>query len=585
MSNRSKSKKILVLFLFLIIGFLIFLSSQLYTVIHKRPIPSQFTSNETRAERGEILSADGFHIATTQQLFKAVVNTRNIDPEKKELFIKLFSIYSGISEKKVRKRLNSRKGSVVLSYHIDPQAAQYLKSLAYRLRRMKVFVEYIRPNGRSILHGLNILPSGEKRRYPYDDLLTPIVGYIHKVEDNAYTRVRGVKGIEKSFDTLLNAQEDGKQFGPRDVNNYMILNKKSYTRADKDGLNVQLSIPVTLQKRVEQVLSKMKEKLDADEIMAVVMESSTGKIISMASSNRFKPNHIKRSDYPSLNANVVEYSFEPGSVLKPIIFSLLLEEKLVNPYDLVNGHNGRFKLGRKTITDEHKFQWLSAENVIVHSSNIGIAQLAQKLPALEYYQGLIDFGFAQKSGIKLPYEKAGAVPAINRLKSEIYKATASYGYGLNVNVMQILKAYNAFNNRGRILQPYFVERLIDMHGNISELAPEGSVQVISTATAKRMKQILIKTVQEGTGVGTITPGLQIGGKTGTAHIAEKGRYVRKYNTSFFGFANDPKNAYTIGVTVVQPKQNHFASLTAVPVYKQVVDLLIEFDYLHPEIKN
>jgi len=582
MGNRSKSKKILVLFLFLIIGFLIFLSSQLYTVIHDRHSPSQFTSNETRAERGEILSADGFHIATTQQLFKAVVNTRNIDPEKKDLFIKLFSIYSGISEKKIKKKLKSRKGSVVLSYHIDPQAAQYLKSLAYRLRRMKVFVEYIRPNGRTILHGLSILPSGEKRHYPYADLLTPIVGYIHKVEDNSYTRVRGVKGIEKSFDDVLNAQEDGKQFGPRDVNNYMILNKKSYTKADIDGLNVQLSIPVTLQKRVEQVLSKMQKKLDAQEIMAVVMESSTGKIISMASSNRFKPNHIRRADYPSLNANIVEYSFEPGSVLKPIVFALLLEDKLVNPYDLVNGHNGRFKIGRKTITDEHKFQWLSAENVIVHSSNVGIAQLAQKLPALDYYQGLVDFGFAQKSGIKLPYEKVGSVPAINRLKSEIYKATASYGYGLNVNVMQILKAYNAFNNRGRILQPYFVEKLIDMHGNIRDLRPQGSTQVISSATAQRMKKILIKTVQEGTGVGTIIPGLEIGGKTGTAHIAERGRYVRKYNTSFFGFANDSKNRYTIGVTVVQPKQNHFASLTAVPVYKQVIDLLVEFDYLQPK---
>ena len=581
MGNRSKSKKILVLFLFLIIGFLIFLSSQLYTVIHDRHSPSQFTSNETRAERGEIISADGFHIATTQQLFKAVVNTRNIDPDKKELFIKLFSIYSGISEKKIKKKLSSRKGSVVLSYHIDPQAAQYLKSLAYRLRRMKVFVEYVRPNGRTILHGLSILPSGEKRHYPYADLLTPIVGYIHKVEDDSYTRVRGVKGIEKSFDDVLNAQEDGKQFGPRDVNNYMILNKKSYTKADLDGLNVQLSIPVTLQKRVEQVLSKMKKKLDAQEIMAVVMESSTGKIISMASSNRFKPNHIRRSDYPSLNANIVEYSFEPGSVLKPIIFSLMLEDKLLNPYDLVNGHNGRFKIGRKTITDEHKFQWLSAENVIVHSSNIGIAQLAQKLPALDYYQGLIEFGFAQKSGIKLPYEKAGSIPAINQLKNEIYKATASYGYGLNVNVMQILKAYNVFNNRGRMLQPYFVEKLIDMHGNIRDLRPEGSVQVISTATAQRMKKILIKTVEEGTGVGTIIPGLEIGGKTGTAHIAERGRYVRKYNTSFFGFANDKKSLYTIGVTVVQPKQNHFASLTAVPVYKQVVDLLVEFDYLRP----
>ncbi len=583
MTNRNKSKKILVLFLFLIVGFILFLSSQFYTVVHERHIPSLFTSDETRAERGEIISADGFHIATTQQLYKAVVNTRNIDPEKKELFIKLFSIYSGIREQEIKKRLESRQGSVVLSYHINPQDAQYLKSLAYKLRRMKIFVEYVRPNGLHVLHGLSILPSGEKRRYPYQDLLTPIVGYTHKVEDDSYTRARGVKGIEKSFDEQLNAQQDGKQFGPRDVNSYMILNKKSYTKPDVNGLNVQLSIPVTLQKRVEKVLTTMKEKLDADEIMAVIMESSTGKILSLASSNRYQPDNIKRSDYPSLNSNAIEYSFEPGSVLKPIIFSLLLEHKLVNPYDLVNGHNGRMKIGRKTIVDEHKFDWLSAENVIVHSSNVGIAQLAQKLPALEYYQGLIDFGFGQVSGLRLPYEKQGSVPAINQLKNEIYKATASYGYGLNVNVMQILKAYNIFNNRGRTLKPYIVDNLIDMHGNVQSQIPEGSVQVISQVTAERMKKILIKTVNEGTGVGTITPGLEIGGKTGTAHIAEKGRYVNKYNTSFFGFANDEQKRYTMGVTVIQPKKNHFASLTAVPVYKQIVDLLVEFDYLKPKL--
>jgi cell division protein FtsI (penicillin-binding protein 3) len=133
-----------------------------------------------------------------------------------------------------------------------------------------------------------------------------------------------------------------------------------------------------------------------------------------------------------------------------------------------------------------------------------------------------------------------------------------------------------------MLQPYMVENLIDMHGNIRKIVPEGSTQVLSQSTAERMKSILIKTVDKGTGVGAITEGLQIGGKTGTAHIAERGKYVRKYNTSFFGFANDAKNKYTIGVTVIQPKANHFASLTAVPVFKQIVDLMVEFDYLRPQ---
>ena len=88
-----------------------------------------------------------------------------------------------------------------------------------------------------------------------------------------------------------------------------------------------------------------------------------------------------------------------------------------------------------------------------------------------------------------------------------------------------------------------------------------------------------------TGAGTITPGIEVGGKTGTAHIAQRGKYVDKYNTSFFGFANDDKHRNTIGVTVIKPKTNHFASKTAVPVYKQIVDLLVEFDYLHPKVVN
>jgi len=580
MTNKNKSKKILVLFLFLIVGFILFLSSQFYTVMHKRDIPSLFTSDESRAERGEIISADGFHIATTQQLYKAVVNTRNIDPDKKELFVKLFSIYSGISEKKIYKQLNSRKGSVVLSYDIDPQAAQYLKTLAYKLRQMHVFVEYVLPNGRHILHGLNILPSGEKRHYPYQDLLTPIVGYIHKVEDNSYTRVRGVKGIEKSFDDGLNIQQDGKQFGPRDVNNYMILNKKSFTKPDIDGLNVQLTIPVTLQNRVEKSLSKMKEKLDADEIMAVVMESSTGKVISLASSNRYLPNNILKSDYPSLNANVVEYSFEPGSVIKPFVFALLLEHKLINPYDLVNGHGGRMKLGRKMITDEHKFDYLSAENVIVHSSNIGIAQLAQRLRASDYHQGLIDFGFTQASGIDLTNEYKGKIPSMRQLNSETYKASASYGYAMRANLVQLVKAYNVFNNHGRMITPRLADELIEQNGRRIPLESEEPIQLLSPEIAERVKRILIKTAVKGTGQKALVDGIVVGGKTGTAQISEKGRYQQKYNPSFIGFADDESKNYTIGVTVVRPKIAYrFAAQSAAPVFKKTVELMIEEGYL------
>ena len=556
----------------------------LFTAINPRDIPSLYTSDTTNAKRGNIISADGFHIATTQKLYKAIVNTNYIDPKKENLFIQLFSIYSNIDPKEVQRLLYKKKGVVVLSYNINSKQAQYLKNLAFELRRYKVFVEIENPKTHvRSLQGLSIIESGEARIYPYGNLLTPVIGYPHKIEDDGYTKIRGVKGVEKRYEDELSSKQDAKQFAPRDVNNYMILNKDSYTKPGIDGLDVKLNIPVTLQIKIERILDKMKEKLDAKHIMAVVMSSKDGRILSLASSNRYLPQNILKSDYPSLNTWAIEYAFEPGSVIKPLTFTLLLEKKLVNPYDLVNGHNGKFKIGRKVITDEHKFDWLSAENVIVYSSNIGMAQLAQRLTGLDFYEGLSRFGLSHKTNIDLSYEKEGSIPTSSQLDDEIYKATASYGYGMKVTLIQLVNAYNAFNNNGREVIPTLVSSLIDKDGKETKIPLDTSHQVIDPATAKRMKKILIKTVQEGTGTKAITPGLEVGGKTGTAHIVEDREYVFKYNTSFLGFANDATHRYTIGVVVVQPKNNHFAAQTAVPVFKDIVDLLVDENYLKPDV--
>lgn len=582
MRHSNKSKKILALFLVLMLGFVIFLTVMLYTALHDRDIPSIFSEDTAKAQRGSIISADGFSIATTQKLYKAVVNTRNIDPDKEELFIQLFSIYSGIEPNEIRQRLHTRKGSVTLSYHISPKEAMYLKTLSFELRRLGVFIEYETKNGDRILQGLNIIESGEARTYPYGKLLTPLLGYPRKMEEEGYTRVYGIKGLEKFFDEELNPQQNKTQKALRDVNGYLILNKQSDVKRQINGLTVKLNIPITLQARVEAVTDRIKEQLKADEIIATVMDSKTGKILALASSNRFDPSHIRTADYPSLNTNAIEYSFEPGSVVKPIIFSIMLDKGLINPYDMVNGHNGRFTMGRKTIVDEHAFSMISAEDVIVHSSNIGIAQLAQKLNGEEFTEGLKRFGFTHFSGIDLPYEKRGSIPSSAQLNNYLYKAITSYGYGMRSNAMQMIKAYNVFNNGGKLINPMVVEALYDDNGRTIPMQVQAPVQVISPATAERMKQILIKTVNEGTGTVAKTPGLEVGGKTGTAHIAKNGAYVNSYHTSFIGFANDAKHNYTIGITVIEPRTVYFASITAVPVFKGIVDLMIEEKYLSPD---
>ena len=580
MNTSNKLYKIVSLFFLFVIGALIFLGAVLKTVMENRHLPKLVIAEKNRAIRGSIISSDGYQVVYSNKLYKVAVNTRCIDPNKKALFIKLFSIYSGIPQWKIKKALR-KKGYTVLSYKIDTKTAYQLKILGRKLYQMDMFVPY-KVGNRVIKQGLTILESGESRSYPYKDILTPIIGYVRKYEEDRYTKIAGVKGIEKYYERKIRPKQDGIIKGKRDIGNNIILNKEALIKRRYDGYNVHLNVNMLLQKNIENILDIHKKDLGAKEILAAVMESGTGKIIAIATSNRFDPKNITKKDYSALNAKFIEYEYEPGSVMKPITFALLLEHRLVSPLEVVRGYNGRYKLGKKIITDEHKAAWMSAENVIVHSSNIGIAQLAQRLPADIFWKGLRKFGFGQKTGIDLPYEHKGSIVPMIKLRSEIYKATTGYGYGMRATFMQLLNAYDVFNNEGIRPTPRIGSFLSNESGKKIPLPLPVMKPVLSLKTATTMKKILQKVVEKGTGTVAKIEGLQIGGKTGTAHIVRKGRYVHIYNSSFFGFANDEKSRYTIGVTVIEPKRLHFASQTAVPVFRDIVLELVNEGYLVPQ---
>ncbi|MRI59245.1 MAG: penicillin-binding protein 2 [Epsilonproteobacteria bacterium] len=580
MDTSNRAFKIAIFFILFTLGFLLFLVMALKIIIEDRKLPSLIAQDKNRAIRGAIVSADGYQVAYSNKLYKVEADTRCIDPKKRELFIKLFSIYSGIPQKRVRKILRSKRGYVTLSYNIDTKTAYQLKILSRKLYQMDMFIPY-KIGNRVIKQGLTIMESGETRVFPYHDILTPVIGYNRKKEIGTYTTIVGVKGLERYYEDKIAPRQDGIIKGKRDIGNNIILNKEALIKKRIDGYNVHLNVNMLLQKSLENILDTHREDLDAKEIIAAVMDARSGKILAIASSNRYDPKRIRKRDYDALNAKFVEYTFEPGSVMKPITFAMLLEHNLVSPLEVIRGYNGRYMLGKKPITDEHKFDWLSAENVIVYSSNIGIAQLAQRLPYTIFYNDLQKFGFTKKTGIDLPYEHTGSIPAIYRFKSEIYKATVGYGYGMTATFMQLLNAYNVFNSDGFLLTPRIADFLSQPNGKRIALKGGKKEQVISTKTAAIMRNILKKVVQKGTGTVAKIEGLEIGGKTGTAHMAVGGRYVRRYNSSFFGFANDDQSRYTIGVTVIEPKSRYFASQTAVPVFRDIVLELINEGYLHP----
>ena len=586
--EQSDAKKIKILFLFFVVllGFLVFFGTLFYWATIDRRLPRLEHSEVSHALRGNIISSDGFKIATSQKLYKAIVDTRNIDPKKIDLFVKLYTLYSGDEPAKILATLKSNQGSTVLSYRIDSKSAKYLQELSRKLYKLGVFRSYEDPKtGVAFLRGLSVLESGEDRLYPAVDAITPIVGYVKKLEQNNVTKTTGVKGIERFYEDKLSSVQDAFISGSRDISNAIILDGNSISSRRYDGYDVHLTLSLKMQKIIEKTLDAQKINLDAKEILISVINSETGEVLALATSNRFNPDSIDKKDYGSLNISAIEYIYEPGSVMKPITLALLLKANKVNPYDIINLYGGSYKIGTKVIKDTHKDEKLTVEDVIVHSSNVGTAQIAQKLDAMEFYQGLKDFGFSLRSGVDLPFENPGIIPALNRFNSPIYKATVGYGYGMNATFMQVLKAYTAFNNNGRIVTPMLVKKLVSPLGQ--EMFPEKTPeqQVVPPSVAKRIQKILIKTVHEGTGVGTKMQGLEVGGKTGTAHIAEDGEYVSVYNSPFSGFANDQKTRYTIGVLVREAKKKkaYFASQSAVPVFKQVIEKLVENGYLTPSV--
>ena len=382
---------------------------------------------------------------------------------------------------------------------------------------------------------------GNVREYPYGTTLEPLLGYVD-------SGMNGRKGLEK------------------------------YAHADlSSGQEVTLTVDLALQQQIEAILDAGKVLYEADEILAAVMESTTGKIVAMASSNRYNPAHITQKEIPSLMPKFAAYSYEPGFVIAPLTLAIALDKEYVKPSSIFNTYEGRMQIGEhRFILDDEKCDTLSATDIIVHASNIGISQIAWRLTGKEFKEGLQKFGLGRYSGIALPGDYPGSIKPLSLLNQKLHRANSAYGYGMRATFTQLLKAYSVFNNEGISVTP----QLLEFPKNKKAFG----TLVTSEKTANQIHEMLLENVERGIAKNATYDGLEIGGETGTAHIAKHGRYVREYHSSFYGFANDNEaHRYTIGVLVIRAKAKYayFASQSAVPVFRKIVDAIVENGYLKP----
>jgi len=562
-----KNSKIPLIYVLFFSSFVVIFGAFLFFSIYKpKAYFNPYVIRIESALRGNIITGQ-FSLAKSNRIYIVSINPNYISPIKKKFFVDLFSIYTGVNKQKLYKRLKQHKRIILAK--VDKKTKQQLIYLRRILDRYRVFLSVngirrgydIQSVKIEVINSKTIFKPLFKRIYPYNDTFEPFLGSYSKLYQ------KGNNGIEEYYDDILKPKKNGIMKGYRDVGGNIIYDKKALIKYPQNGETLPLNINLVLQRRIEKILDKAKSEFQADEVIASVMESKTGKIIALATSNRFNPNHIRKKDIPNMKISAIRALFEPGSVMKPITFAILLEHNKVNPYEVLNGYNGHWKpkwRKRTPLIDDEPKKWLSAENAIVYSSNIVISQLALRLTPQEQFYGYRSFGLDRISGIDLPYEIKGRLQPLNLYNYPIYKSTSAYGYGIVVNFIELLKAYNVFNNNGIMITPKIAN------------VPTNAKQIIKSVTANEMLNILRKVVLKGTAKKAFINNVFTAGKTGTAHITTQGEYEKNiYNSSFFGFANANGKKYTIGITFfhIKAPKHYFAASTAVPVFKKIVIIM------------
>ena len=437
--------------------------------------------------------------------------------------------------------------------------------------------------------GLDIAVNEIQRIYPFKQLMQPLLGFTNYgrklIDGRVYDdkmKLIAQSGVEKYRDGILTSKRDGKIMGQADRSGNIIFNKDSQMINREDGFNIKLTIPLTLQSKMQDILEEANKRYKAQQIVAGIMDPHTGEILALASSASFNPNIGQRDkDITSkISVAAAERSFEPGSTIKPLVFSYLNQKGLINFKQSIDLNDGIYKLGTYTIRDSSPMKSATPEWIIIKSSNIGMTKLTRNLSGTEMQTLFKTFEVGSSTGIDIANEATGLLPSVNILKREVEKGTASYGYGLRMTFIQLLRSYAAFSNGGFLVSPHLTKYFISPDSKIYYPTLEAPKQIISTENAAYMQKLLHRVVKEGTSKRADVEGLIIGGKTGTAR-EEYSKNEIIYNGSFFGYASDGKKTYTIGVVTYgsRSSEDYYGGQTAAPVFAEVAQLLLKEGYL------
>jgi len=488
--------------------------------------------------RGQILSSDDSPLALNQTNYRVSIYKPNLQEDLNSLFQKIDLIHPNFIAENQKIIDNFKENSKQL--WVD----------------LPTFFSNSEKDQIQDIPGITI-HQNQLRYYPENKLAKDILGFIAKDEEGTAI---GYGGLEAYYNKKLQGKT-GFILAPQDATGKTILTKKSWTLSAIDGQNIHTSINRGIQYQAEKILSEGINKYQADSGSITVMETQTGQILAMTSLI------ATSSATPSASKNpAIADLFEPGSIFKPIIMTMALDQKSINTDYICDDCSHPRTIGEYTISnwDNSTHPNSTLKDIILNSDNIGMSYIISHLGLnnfLSYYQKL---GLNKKTGIDLQGESK---PTVKTSWPEIDLATASFGQGIVVTQINMLQAFNVIANNGYLIKPKVAKYFSDNFNQIYYPKKQPSIPVFSIESVSQMKNILKYAVENGV-VNQFRPkNLEVCAKSGTAQVAVKGSYTDSSTiASYIGFSpcNNPK--FTMIVTINNPKSSPWGSSTAAPIW-------------------
>lgn len=409
--------------------------------------------------------------------------------------------------------------------------------------------------------GLRVDPAGK--------LAATVLGFVGTDEN-------GLDGLEYSQDSLLRGSSGTVVLETDEFGRAIPFGRERVVRPSQPGSSIELTIDSYLQFLAERALAKQVSAFHALDGTAIVMDPWTGEVLAMANEPTFDPNHFWKYQPDARRDRAVMDAYEPGSTYKLVTAAAALESHKVTLASRFPAHDTLVVGGRTIHNAEDGFMAGTGGSetlaqIVEYSHNVGAAEVGISIGGQTLYSMERKAGFGTPSGIGLPGENPGIVPAPKDWSASSL-ATMSFGQGVSVTPLAMVRYYSAIANGGLLMEPHVLRAVYDQQGKlVRAIRPRVVRRVFSKRTAAELRGFLRLVVLHGTGDPTAQiPGYSTAGKTGTAEMVVDGAYrAGYYAASFIGMVPYERPRYVIYVKVERPIGSYYGSVVAAPAFAEI----------------